>query len=236
MKVNKMNESLLDKLSGPDMNEIEKNIRQKYLEGSINIFEYYKKAKELNINGPSTDDFDTEFKKNEIKFMEDAIKNGIVGGVKYAVNNGIDINHRWGNFLFLAVIYNKPMITKILLDNGAEYNNTVMRSAYEKNNEVIVDLLEKKFNINYNKYTRENVDEFLYLATRKNNLEDVKKAIKAGADVNKIIDNNFLKAIYENFEEVAICLLLHGAKVDKFVLHAIEMTKCYKLKELIKYY
>ena len=32
MKVNKMNESLLDKLSGPDMNEIEKNIRQKYLE------------------------------------------------------------------------------------------------------------------------------------------------------------------------------------------------------------
>ena len=235
-KFNNIDEGLMDKLSGPSLEEVSNNLRKKYEDGEIDIFKYYRKAEELGVDGPSDLEIKKEYDIDSRKFIERAIINGCYNYVKYAIDKGVDLNKTFSNYSHLAVIYERPKTLQLLLDKGIEYNIGAFRAAYEGNNKEIIDMLEKHFNMTYEKFCNKNPQQYLYLSVRKNDLEGVKKAIQLGADVNKVLDINLHYSIVHSFEEIALCLIFHGATIDKKVIDVINDSKCKLLKQIIKWY
>lgn len=73
-KNQKSYESLLNKLEGPSLEDIELELRNKFNSGSIDITKYYNKAKEYGVKGPTEDDMMEHYKnlllKHRISFSQ----------------------------------------------------------------------------------------------------------------------------------------------------------------------
>lgn len=234
----KLDESLLDKLSGPSIEEVENDLRKKFLDGSIDIFQYNKKAKELNVKGPTKEDYKLEYDRNGDRFLEQAIQNGDEESANYAIDNGIDINNSFRSFLFHAVLYNQVNMVKLLINRGIEYSTAAFRTAYEKDkiDKEIIDLLEKHFHKSYEEFVKENPDDHVRIAMETNDLDELKKAVENGGDVNNGFGSNIANAIYKKNEAMVIYLILHGGKIDKYVLDAVKNNGTPLIKQIFNYY
>lgn len=197
-----INESILDKLKGPTLEEME------------------------------------EFAKNDPKtLMETSIKQGYIDGVNRAIEKGVDLNYYFSNYLHLAVIYGRYEIVEILLNKGIEFRESSISAAYENGYDKIAELILTYFNYTFKSFIEKFPNEHLRISIHYNKIDEVKKAIKNGANVNKSLANFLFNALLNKRNDIAKCLIVHGATVDdQLITHVNNMKNPEMIEFFNKYY
>lgn len=151
-----------------------------------------------------------------------AIEKNTLQTVKQYINSGFNIETRdkhQQTALLAAVAFNRPNIVLLLLENGADYTVrdmdewSVIHSAVHEDNIGLIDIFHK-------------IDARLILSQRWNGVAPlhmassataVKKLVSLGAPIEE--EENIegytplMEAVFQENQEVAICLIKHGANI-----------------------
>jgi ankyrin repeat protein len=108
-----------------------------------------------------------------------AVKNGEIDKVKSLISDGADVNASDGWFipLYWAAKNHHFNLVEVLLDNGAEFIIPVSHAGRERH-----------VHDRYQKIETEHCKNFLHLAARLGNLEEVKNLLRKGAEIDEIND------------------------------------------------
>lgn len=186
--------------------------------------------------GPTDQEMMSSYnKENHEKIIKKWIEIGYIKGIKMAMEDGLDLNENLTNYLSIACLYNQVEIIKLFLDNGIKFSHTALRFSYEYRYTEVSDLILKKFNLTFEKYVNKYPDDYLYLGVHSNNIDYVKDAIKLGSDVNPRIDDLLYKSVVRGYNKVAICLILHGANINKDIIEYANKNNP-EISELLKNY
>ena len=163
-------ESLLNKIEGPSKEEIESNLKQMYLDGKIDILEWYSKAVKFNVEGPNKEqinDYYNEHTANEILLM--SCSKNFLDGVIYALKKNADIDYNFSTPLKNACYYGHLDIVEYLVEHGADYNpyDTLapLHLAIEGGDKEVIDYLFELYSYR-NIIRAENKDDLIRTARK----------------------------------------------------------------------
>lgn len=191
--VEKTYESLLNKLTGPSLEDIELELRNKFNSGSIDITKYINKAKEYGVNGPSEDEISEHYKnlllKHRISFNQfyreishlkhfnitfDEIKkiyNNCIIGLKDLISLSVKFN-----FIDECRKYlddKMEIIIEEIIDGSLYYDIDRIKKLLNLSNRYILD---KTKNMNPN--------QKMIISTQLFLITELRKAIEEGADIS----------------------------------------------------
>jgi ankyrin repeat protein len=192
---------------------------KKYGEGSPK--RQYKIFKKLN------------HKKDMNELLDLASKTGELSLVKFAAENGANIDGYDGWALQMATRNGHLEIVKYLVEHGADihkYQGLALRLASQNGHLAIVKyLMEHGANI----YERN--DEALRWASEKGHLEVVKYLVEHGANIHACDDIALRYAIHNGYLEVVKYLVDHGADIHVDRDEALRWARQKRRLEIVKY-
>lgn len=183
-------ESLLSKIEGPSIKEMEDSLRNKLINNVIDVVTYIKKCNEYNID---IDDVYIGILKNLKPFdeMTQSIQIDYLPGFIDAVNRGVKLNIKysfnWESELGWSGAYVKPIEFAIMVDSEKIFDYITSEYPNEINNN---DTFSYTVNTKKLKY----IEKFLKLGLSKDDLNDyVKLELKSHPRKNKEIIDLFNK-------------------------------------------
>jgi len=192
-KYNQFNEGVLDKLQGPNKDEVTSYFRQMFVDGKIDIEEYHKKAKALNIQGPTEEDIrkSREVIRNN-KNLEIAVDKGNIKGVKRLLDKGANI-HIIKDYPLRHFSYKGNLeMVKYLIERGADINAFNGESIIIASSNGYLDIV--KYLVENGADIHEQSDQALTYAIQKNHLDIVKYLIGVGCGDKSYLYRNFINA------------------------------------------
>jgi ankyrin repeat protein len=203
-----LNEKISDKLSGFNFDEIKQQLET----NKINIFKYIEVCKNNNLSLPS----DEEIQKYLINLdpnyiLFESCKIGLMFGVKYAIDKGVN-NNEYITASLRAVVYGNYIdILNYLIKNNFDihyddditFYNAVRIKRFE-----IVKIL-----INYD-ISLKVLNDSLLISMSTKQYDVAKFLIEHGADVNYQFDNALNHVISDFNPDMIKYLIEHGADIS----------------------
>lgn len=178
----------------------------------------WKKIKDLILNGANIN----LINKNYWTTLTCAARYGSLDEVKFVIDNGFDLNHKYVSRAIANSIYfcEDLEVVKYLINQGIDVNiqneygePALLCAADKKLFDIVALLISKDANINIR--SKENDCTALIYATYRNSLEIVQLLIENKADLNLLSRNNKTAldlAITDNNQAIIELLSKHGAK------------------------